>query len=54
MFALHYAHEFYSDHDHKAGGGLIFPHDPEPTYWDFVYFAFAIGTASSDSAASAA
>jgi uncharacterized membrane protein len=46
MFALHYAHEFYADHDHKAGGGLIFPHDPEPTYWDFVYFAFGIGTAT--------
>ena len=45
MFALHYAHEFYSEH-HKTGGGLIFPHDPEPTYWDFVYFAFAIGTAT--------
>ena len=45
MFALHYAHEFYAEH-HKTGGGLIFPHDPEPTYWDFVYFAFAIGTAT--------
>jgi uncharacterized membrane protein len=47
MFALHYAHEFYVEHDHhKTGGGLIFPRDPEPTYWDFVYFAFAIGTAT--------
>jgi uncharacterized membrane protein len=46
MFALHYAHEFYSVHGKKSGGGLIFPHDPEPTYWDFVYFAFAIGTSS--------
>jgi uncharacterized membrane protein len=46
MFALHYAHEFYADHDHKTGGGLIFPHDPEPTYWDFVYLAFSIGTAT--------
>jgi uncharacterized membrane protein len=45
MFALHYAHEFYAEH-HTTGGGLIFPHDPEPTYWDFVYFAFAIGTAT--------
>ena len=47
MFALHYAHEFYAEHDHsKKGGGLIFPHDPEPTYWDFVYLAFSIGTAT--------
>jgi len=41
MFALHYAHEFYAEHDHsKNGGGLIFPHDPEPTYWDFVIWPF--------------
>jgi uncharacterized membrane protein len=46
MFALHYAHEFYALHGKKRGGGLIFPHDPEPTYWDFVYFAFAIGTSA--------
>jgi uncharacterized membrane protein len=31
MFALHYAHEFYAEHGHKTGGGLIFPRDPEPT-----------------------
>lgn len=43
MFALHYAHEFYAVHG-KKGGGLIFPHDPEPDYWDFVYLAFSIGT----------
>jgi uncharacterized membrane protein len=43
MFALHYAHEFYAEHDHsKTGGGLIFPQDPEPTYWDFVYLAFSM------------
>jgi len=40
MFALHYADEFYKARGKKKGGGLIFPHDPEPTYWDFVYFAF--------------
>jgi uncharacterized membrane protein len=45
MFALHYAHEYYADH-RKDGGGLIFPDDPEPTYWDFVYLAFSIGTAT--------
>jgi uncharacterized membrane protein len=30
----------------KRGGGLIFPRDPEPDYWDFVYLAFSIGTAT--------
>ena len=45
MFALHYAHEFYAEH-HKTGGGLIFPRDHKPTYWDFVYLAFSIGTAT--------
>ncbi len=45
MFALHYAHEYYAEH-HKTGSGLIFPGDPEPTYWDFVYLAFSIGTAT--------
>jgi uncharacterized membrane protein len=35
MFALHYAHEFYSRADGK--GGLTFPDDEEPDYWDFVY-----------------
>jgi uncharacterized membrane protein len=45
IFALHYAHEYYAE-EGGAGGGLIFPGDPEPTYWDFVYFAFGIGTAT--------
>jgi uncharacterized membrane protein len=44
MFALHYAHEFY---DQEAGGGMAFPGgDPEPDYWDFVYFSFVIGMTS--------
>ena len=46
MFALHYAHEYYADH-HPKGGGMIFPRDHEPDYWDFVYLAFSIGTATS-------
>jgi len=44
MFALHYAHEYYGEH--AKSGGLIFPHDPQPDYWDFVYLAFSIGTAT--------
>jgi uncharacterized membrane protein len=43
MFALHYAHEYYAEH-RGAGGGLRFPGGGKPGYWDFIYFAFAIGT----------
>jgi uncharacterized membrane protein len=43
IFALHYAHEFYDETD---GGGLAFPGDQEPDYWDFVYFSFVIGMTS--------
>jgi uncharacterized membrane protein len=46
MFALHYAHEYY-DENSRNGGGLNFPGDnPEPDYWDFVYFSFVIGMTS--------
>ena len=43
MFALHYAHEFYEENKGR-GGGMQFPgDDPEPDYWDFMYFSFTIG-----------
>lgn len=44
VYALHYAHLFYSDGD-KGGdaGGLDFPETKEPDYWDFVYFSFTLG-----------
>ncbi len=45
IFAVHYAHEYYASHRGK-GGGLRFPGDPEPNYWEFQYFAFSIGTAT--------
>jgi uncharacterized membrane protein len=41
MFALHYAHEYYDEGD--EGGGLVFPDDPHPEYWDFLYFSVVIG-----------
>jgi len=44
LFALHYTHEYYAGHG--KGGGLIFPRDPEPDYWDFVYLVFSVGTAT--------
>jgi uncharacterized membrane protein len=44
-FAFRYAHEFYA---RDAGGpdvdrGLDFPHEKEPDYLDFLYFALVIG-----------
>ena len=41
VYALHYAHLAYSDERHCAG--LDFPGTSQPVYWDFVYFAFALG-----------
>jgi uncharacterized membrane protein len=47
MFALHYAHRFYRDDpatpESDATGGLNFPGEEIPHYWDFIYFAFVIG-----------
>jgi uncharacterized membrane protein len=45
IFALHYAHEFYARDRHK-GGGLAFPGEGEPDYWDFLYFSLVIGMTS--------
>ena len=43
MFGVHYAHEYYGNgRDHRIGG-MTFPEDTEPDYWDFAYFAFTIG-----------
>lgn len=52
IFAIHYAHEYYSpetcpdQHGHAERGGLRFPGDEPPDYWDFVHFAVIIGVAS--------
>jgi uncharacterized membrane protein len=45
IYALHYAHLFYSDCDGDGNdtGGLEFPKCAEPDYWDFVYFSFTLG-----------
>lgn len=40
IFALHYAHDYYGG---ARKGGLRFPEDNQPDYWDFIYFAFVIG-----------
>jgi uncharacterized membrane protein len=43
IYALHYAHLFYSDENGGDAGGIEFPKTPEPDYWDFIYFAFCLG-----------
>ncbi|WP_227871492.1 DUF1345 domain-containing protein [Novimethylophilus kurashikiensis] len=44
MFALHYAHDYYASIDTRESTGLDFPHDKTPSYSDFLYFSFVIGT----------
>ena len=39
IYALHYAHIFYSDDKGKDVRGVDFPKTDEPDYWDFLYFA---------------
>jgi uncharacterized membrane protein len=49
IFALHYAHEYYGvDEDDGArdAGGLDFPGDKAPDYWDFLHFSIVIGATS--------
>lgn len=51
IFALHYAHEYYAPDDggdpaSLQQGGLRFPGDDAPDYWDFVHFAVVIGAAA--------
>ena len=43
VYTLHYAHLYYRAGDGGDAGGLQFPEEPEPDYWDFVYFAFCLG-----------
>lgn len=43
VYALHYAHLFYTQHHEQDAGGLEFPKTPEPDYSDFIYFAWCLG-----------
>lgn len=52
MYAIHYAHGFYdapgaaeaaAASPDGAVGGLAFPGEDRPDYWDFLYFAFVVG-----------
>ena len=43
-FALHYAHEYYSERGTRRPTGLIFPGKAQaPDYSDFLYFSFVVG-----------
>jgi uncharacterized membrane protein len=49
LFGLHYAHLYYGGDDDPTDdkitprGGLDFPGEKRPDYWDFLYFAFVVG-----------
>lgn len=47
VFALHYCHHFYGDDTTREGrqdrGGLEFPGNELPDYWDFLYFSYVVG-----------
>ncbi len=52
VFALHYAHEYYDaprgegHSPDECVGGLAFPGDERPDYWDFLHFGAVIGVAA--------
>lgn len=49
VFALQYARNYYQDHESSSeqiAGGLDFPSDRQPDFWDFLYFSFVIGMTS--------
>ncbi|MGQ1328775.1 DUF1345 domain-containing protein [Acinetobacter baumannii] len=47
VFALHYAHDFYMALSrNEENGGLNFPGTEHPTYPDFLYFSYIIGTSA--------
>ena len=45
VFAMRYAHEYYAISPGRADidGGLEFPGDIAPDYWDFAYFSLVLG-----------
>ena len=46
LFGLHYAHRFYAPDGTGDRGGLLFPGENQPDYWDFLHFSLIIGVAS--------
>ena len=47
IYSLRYAHAYYGDSNepgvHQHAGGLLFPGDRPPNYFDFAYFSFVVG-----------
>lgn len=43
VYALHYAHLFYTSKDGKDAQGVDFPDTDTPDYLDFAYFSFTLG-----------
>lgn len=45
LFSLRYAHEYYSISKGNTApdGGLLFPDEAKPDYWDFFYFSLVLG-----------
>ncbi len=46
VFAIYYAHEYHAEitsHRKVTRGGLSFPGETMPDYWDFIYFALTVG-----------
>lgn len=47
VFAIHYAHHYYGDGPAPGSdddrGGLAFPGEAMPDYWDFLYYSFVVG-----------
>jgi uncharacterized membrane protein len=42
IFALHYAREFYEQRGKERAGGLAFPGNKDPDYWDFLYYSLVV------------
>lgn len=49
IFALHYAHEYYTLYKGGVAKGLLFPGEEMPDYGDFIYFSFIIGATAQTS-----
>jgi uncharacterized membrane protein len=49
LIAFHYAYIFYGKKGSKTEGGLDFPDTVEPGVWEFLYYAFTIGTTAQTS-----
>lgn len=43
VYALHYAHIYYSSRDGGDNRGIDFPGGEDPDYIDFLYFSFTLG-----------